>query len=94
METIEILTEITRHQNKRFEPATELNSIVSLNHSKTVTDSLKEYLDNLNNAVVNTLDQRDIASEQEEDDISIQETLTVRKKINGKNVFLIIYLNI
>lgn len=87
METIEILTEIIRHQNKPSEQATELNSIVSLNHSKTVTDSLKEYLDNLNNAVVNTFDQRDITSEQEEDEISIQETLTVRKKINGKNIF-------
>ena len=62
METIEILTQIIRHQNKPANQSIDLfsdiefdleakdkkttSSIVALNESKAVTDSLKEYLDN------------------------------------------------
>ena len=100
METIEILTQIIRHQNKPANQSIDLfsdiefdleakdkkttSSIVALNESKAVTDSLKEYLDNLNNAVVNSVSQRDLGSEQEEDEISIQEIVRVGKQSIGK----------
>lgn len=106
METIEILTEIIRHQNepdnhehlnlisdinfdledrntsKKLKKKSDPNKVLALNDSKAVTDSLKEYLDNLNNAVVNAVTDRDVASghEEEEDEISIRETLTIQRK--------------
>lgn len=107
MDTIEILTEIIRHQNKPTNPEhldlisdinfnlddekkslrtppTEPTSqkVTALNDSKTVTDSLKEYLDNLNNAVVNAVNLK-TNSDQEEDEISIRETVTVQQKADG-----------
>jgi hypothetical protein len=101
LETIEILTEITRHQNnpadqgqnnkapstksKLKRHANSSGKVVALNESKTVTDSLKEYLDNLNSAVVSAVNCPEVATDQEEgDEISIQETLTIKQRANGK----------
>ena len=115
METIEILTEIIRHQNHNqcqesnlelndqpqditkvnfYETPTQNSSLnhqksslgIGLNDSKTVTDSLKEYLDNLNNTVVNAVNYSSErgGETEEEGDISIRETLTIQQRTNGK----------
>ena len=73
MDTIEILTEITRHQHENEEEDKCLlkepnkKRLVTLNNSKTVTDSLKEYLDNLNKTVVSVVDQKEAISDQEDE---------------------------
>jgi len=61
-------------------PANNISKVIGLNDSKTVTDSLKEYLDNLNNAVVSAVKYQKVNSDCDEDDqISIQETLTIKQ---------------
>ncbi len=71
METIEILTQIIRHQNE--EPA---KPIIQLNDSKAVTDSLRDYLDSLNKVVVNVVNE----NSDQEDEVSIKETITLKPK--------------
>ena len=87
MDTIEILTEITRHHNDNDEEDKCLlkepskKRLVALNNSKAVTDSLKEYLDNLNKAVVSVVGHKEApcANSDQEDEVSIQETLTLKQ---------------
>lgn len=63
-----------------------------LRGSKIVMDSMRGYLDNISNVLVKTVDsypyqnmsKLDSASSEPEDETSIQETITIKDRIDGK----------
>jgi hypothetical protein len=68
-----------------------------LRKSNLVSDSIRSYLDNITNVSVNTIINSDLNNDnyvnnsetEQDDETSIQETLTIKNKSDGKLLFIL-----
>ena len=83
-ETIQILTQIVRNSNDAHQPI----------KSTLVNETMKDYLNNLSNLVIDSVNNNNsntIISE-DETETSIRETVTVEVK-NNNGLFCVLFLN-